>query len=323
MRRQRPARHVGVALVLASAFGQAPEAPASAAARPADHPLEVVAPDEDDAAAIRAALGGGHQVVVTVSAHPLETVADATASARTLPSLVLAADADIAIGCAQGLLRRSTDADCATAAMSRRIVLAAMAAPGAAPPRWNALWDAVRLPGRRGLPADGIGTLELALLADGVSPGDIYRTLATAGGAERAFRKLDQLRPYIAWWTDANEAARALASGAVILSVLPDHAWPSSTGSHVTTSEEGGLTETMAWAVPADAPNPAAASELLATLTRPDITAAIAAHRAGPGKGAGATPNASTPDRGALVLDAAFWRDHQALRARFRAWLRS
>ena len=44
------------------------------------------------------------------------------------------------------------------------------------------------------------GNLEFALIADGVAPGDVYKVLATSEGVDRAFRKLDQLKPYIVWW---------------------------------------------------------------------------------------------------------------------------
>ena len=61
------------------------------------------------------------------------------------------------------------------------------------------------------------GNLEFALIADGVAPGDVYKVLATSEGVDRAFRKLDQLKPYIVWWQDDAEAARILASGDVLM----------------------------------------------------------------------------------------------------------
>ena len=43
------------------------------------------------------------------------------------------------------------------------------------------------------------------------------RCWRTSEGVDRAFRKLDQLKPYIVWWQDDAEAARILASGDVLM----------------------------------------------------------------------------------------------------------
>ena len=84
-------------------------------------------------------------------------------------------------------------------------------------PGWADFWDVAKYPGKRGLHRGVRGNLEFALIADGVSPGDVYKVLATSEGVDRAFRKLDQLKPYIVWWQDDAEAARILASGDVLM----------------------------------------------------------------------------------------------------------
>ena len=68
------------------------------------------------------------------------------------------------------------------------------------------------------------GNLEFALIADGVAPADVYKVLATADGVDRAFRKLDQLKPYIVWWQTGAEAAHILASGDVLMTSAPSDA---------------------------------------------------------------------------------------------------
>ena len=55
----------------------------------------------------------------------------------------------------------------------------------------------------------------------GWRPGDVYRTLRTSDGVDRAFRKLDQLKPYIVWWRSGAEAARILESGEVFMTSAP------------------------------------------------------------------------------------------------------
>jgi putative spermidine/putrescine transport system substrate-binding protein len=57
--------------------------------------------------------------------------------------------------------------------------------------------------------------LEMALLADGVKPEDVYATLATEAGAARAFARLDAIRTNIVWWTGADEPVTLLKRGAV------------------------------------------------------------------------------------------------------------
>jgi len=55
----------------------------------------------------------------------------------------------------------------------------------------------------RGLRRSAKYTLEIALLADGVAPADVYPMLATDAGLERAFRKLDQIKSDTIWWEAA------------------------------------------------------------------------------------------------------------------------
>ena len=58
-------------------------------------------------------------------------------------------------------------------------------------------------------------------MADGVAPGDVYKTLGSSDGVDRAFRKLDQLKPYIVWWQTAADAAKILGSGDVLMTTTP------------------------------------------------------------------------------------------------------
>jgi putative spermidine/putrescine transport system substrate-binding protein len=53
----------------------------------------------------------------------------------------------------------------------------------------------------------------MALLADGVDPKDVYRTLSTDGGVRRALLKLDTIRNSIIWWTHSNEPSALIEEG--------------------------------------------------------------------------------------------------------------
>jgi putative spermidine/putrescine transport system substrate-binding protein len=80
-----------------------------------------------------------------------------------------------------------------------------------APQSWADFYDVARFPGRRALPRSPIHTLEGALLADGVAPAQLYPL-----NADRAFAKLDQIKPHIAvWWSSFGQTTQLLQSGEV------------------------------------------------------------------------------------------------------------
>jgi putative spermidine/putrescine transport system substrate-binding protein len=87
------------------------------------------------------------------------------------------------------------------------------------PKTWADFWDVKRWPGKRGMRKGAKFTLEYALMADGVKPQDVYKVLSTPQGVDRAFRKLDELKPHIIWWSSASQFPGMLASGEIIMSV--------------------------------------------------------------------------------------------------------
>src|SRR4029079_2162940 len=76
---------------------------------------------------------------------------------------------------------------------------------GDAPKSWADFWNVQKWPCYRALRKRPKTTLEIALLADGVAPKDVYKTLATDAGVERAFRKLDQLKPNLVCWVQGSQ----------------------------------------------------------------------------------------------------------------------
>lgn len=75
-------------------------------------------------------------------------------------------------------------------------------------------FDTARFPGPRALKGTSAKfNLELALLADGIAPKDIYSVLSTAPGVDRALRKLDTIRASIVWWSHSSEPAAMLQDG--------------------------------------------------------------------------------------------------------------
>lgn len=80
-------------------------------------------------------------------------------------------------------------------------------------------WDTEKWPGKRGMRQGPKLNLEIALMADGVAPGDVYDVLSTDEGVDRAFAKLDEIRPLVQWWKAGAQAPEWLAAGDVELSI--------------------------------------------------------------------------------------------------------
>jgi putative spermidine/putrescine transport system substrate-binding protein len=97
---------------------------------------------------------------------------------------------------------------------SQVIVFAPQRFSGATPARLADFFDLQKFPGRRALRRRSPRlNLEMALLADSVAPGDIYKTLATPAGLARAFAKLDSIRAAIVWTDSAAEGLNLVRSG--------------------------------------------------------------------------------------------------------------
>ena len=81
------------------------------------------------------------------------------------------------------------------------------------PASWADFWDLKEFPGLRALHKSPVVTLEIALLADGVRPQNLYPL-----DIDRAFKSLDKIKDHIVWWEYGQEPANLLAQGKVVLS---------------------------------------------------------------------------------------------------------
>lgn len=203
-----------------------------------------------------------------------------------------------------------------------------------APTSWADFWNVQKYPGKRALRKGAKFTLEIALLADGVAPKDLYKVLATPEGAARAFRKLDQIKPYIQWWEAGAQPAQYLASGDVVMS--------SAYNGRITKAQHEGRNLKMVWnnslyaldywAIPKGAPKKADALKFIASATAPENQKAFAqAIPYGPASkhavtllDAAATKDLPTSPQNlatAVAVDADFWTDHgESLEQQFNAW---
>ncbi len=194
-----------------------------------------------------------------------------------------------------------------------------------------------KYPGKRGLKRDVKTNLEIALLADGVAPGDVYNTLRSAEGVDRAFRKLDQLRPYLVFWQSDTDAIRIIGSGAVLMSSAPNDRVTGADRAekrHLGIQWHGSLYHIDSWAIVAGSANVGEANRFLAFYGIPAVQARLPALIAyGPtAKGANelmprelraVSPSAPANMANALQIDEGFWRENYAkLEQRFEAWLK-
>jgi putative spermidine/putrescine transport system substrate-binding protein len=202
-------------------------------------------------------------------------------------------------------------------------------------PSWSDFWDVAKYPGKRGLRKGVRGNLEIALMADGVAPGDVYKALSSSDGVDRAFRKLDQLKPYVVWWSTESEAARILASGDVLMTSAPsgqiavmaerEH---KNFGLQFTAS----LFEVHSWIIMKGSPSVRLAHQFLYFTGIPAVEARLLKHSGDAGLVKGLneglppelvaiSPSNSANLSAGLKVDVAFWRDNATkLRQRFDAW---
>lgn len=202
-----------------------------------------------------------------------------------------------------------------------------------APTSWADFWDVEKFPGKRGLRKGAKYTLEFALMADGVAPKDVYQVLATEGGVDRAFKKLEQLKPHIQWWEAGAQPPQYLASGDVVMSSAYNGRIAAvQDESNLKMVWDGGIYDFDAWAIPKGAKDQEAAREFIAFSVQPEQQKVYAENIAyGPAnkKAIDLLPRErltlmpTTPENIAnqVAIDVTFWADYgEQLEQRFNAW---
>jgi putative spermidine/putrescine transport system substrate-binding protein len=263
--------------------------------------------------------------------------------------LVLVDAEEMSTGCGEGLFEKldwsavgGKDhyaalgvSDCGLGAMIATTVLAWDKDKLPVAPSWADFWDVAKYPGKRGLHKGVRGNLEFALMADGVAPGDVYKTLSSAEGVDRAFRKLDQLKPYIVWWSTDAEAAHILASGDVLMTSAPSAQIAiMATHEHKNFGLQfaGSVFEVASWVVMKSSQSVRLAQQFLYFAGIPAVEARLL-QQSGEGglvKGlndglppelAAVSPSTPANLAAGLRLDVGFWHDNLAkLRQRFETW---
>jgi putative spermidine/putrescine transport system substrate-binding protein len=203
-----------------------------------------------------------------------------------------------------------------------------------APKTWADFWDVKKFPGKRGLRKGARYNLEFALMADGVKPADVYKTLATKDGADRAFKKLTALKPSIQWWEAGAQPPQFLVAGDVVMSTAYNGRIDAANreGRKLAITWTGGIYDLDYWVIPKGTPNKAKALEFIAFASTPDAQAEYAKNIAyGPtntkalakldAKVLADLPTAPANAKDALQFNIKFWADQgEQLEKRFAAW---
>ena len=204
------------------------------------------------------------------------------------------------------------------------------------PTSWADLWDLKRWPGKRAMHRTVSGTLEIALMADGVSRSEVYKVLATKEGVDRAFRKLDAIKPNAVWWQNPGQPRQMLASGEVALAVTYDNGirfFNKTQGTDFGLVRKDAIIHVDFWAIVQGSKHVDKAYAFINDAMSPQKQAVVTNGLAI------STPNRKAMDlvdadlkpfltpnpenlKEAIPLDAKFWLDNtDALTQRFEAWL--
>lgn len=146
------------------------------------------------------------------------------------------------------------------------------------PKNWADFFDAARFPGKRGMRKGPKTTLEMALMADGVAPGDVYAVLGTPAGVDRAFRKLDSIKADIAWFERGSQPPQWLAAGEVTMTVAYNgriSAANATDGRNFAIVWTNNIFTLDSWVIMKGSPNKARALEFLKFVGQPTVQAGL------------------------------------------------
>lgn len=204
------------------------------------------------------------------------------------------------------------------------------------PEGWTDFFDTRKFPGKRGLRKGPKTTLEIALMGDGVPPEQVYQTLGTPAGVDRAFRKLDSVKADLAWFERGSQPPQWLAAGEVALTVAYNGriaAANASDGRNFAIVWKNNIFTLDSWVIMKGSPNVAKALEFLKFVGTPTVQAGlpqkipygVTAKGANDHLPASLLPNLPTAPQNiasALHLNDRFWLDNlDSLTQRFNTWV--
>ncbi|WP_342364181.1 ABC transporter substrate-binding protein [Terrarubrum flagellatum] len=200
------------------------------------------------------------------------------------------------------------------------------------PANWAEFFDTKTFPGRRALYARAKPTLEIALMADGVAPKDIYPI-----DIDRAFKALDKIGPKVNLWVEKtsqwdvliqNKEVDLMGSSLARTMAQIDRGEPIGIGYNQSIMEQS------YWAIPKSAPNIKDAQKLVAWMMRAEGARAALkllpyysmANKAAldgiPKETLARLPGAPENSANSLTIDAKWWLENDAkVQPRWLDWL--
>jgi len=202
------------------------------------------------------------------------------------------------------------------------------------PKTWADFWDTKKFPGKRAMRKGARYNVEFALLADGVKPEDVYKTLATPAGADRAFKKLGELKANIQWWEAGAQPPQFLVAGDVVMATAYNGRIDAAAreGKNLKINWVNQIYDLEYYGIVKGTPNRDAAYKYLAFALGAEPQGEYAKHIAyGPtntkalakldAKTLGNLPTAAANMKGGLEFNIKFWADQgEALEKRFASW---
>lgn len=204
--------------------------------------------------------------------------------------------------------------------------------PGKHPTDFSEFFDLNKFPGRRAMRPFADGTLEIALLADGVAPKDMYPL-----DLDRAFKALDRIKSHTVWPTGTPQSVSFLQTGEVDFSITYSNRVKATTepggGVPLAFSFEQCVIFTDPVTILKGAPNKEGAMKLIAYFLRPEVQTRLE-NLVGlvPVSKKGATmlspealkwqPDLKSPKH--VTTNDAYWTDNfEPLNRRFKEWMLS
>jgi putative spermidine/putrescine transport system substrate-binding protein len=203
-------------------------------------------------------------------------------------------------------------------------------------------FDVEGFPGKRGMRKAAKANLEMALMADGVAPDEVYDMLESEEGVERALAKLDTIKDEVVWWEAGAQPPQLLADGEVAMSTAYNGRIFNAAigeGQPFEIVWDGQILDFDLFVVPKGAPNVEAAMDFIKFSTGTEPLAAQASWISyGPARQSSSElvglfndgetemaphmPTAPENMKVALVNNFEFWADRDTeISERFNAWL--